>query len=445
MARRLLAWAAALLLAVPAGAAVMPLQEAGVVVRVDGDAFPQASVDTMLRFARLKQPQSTLQQVLDAMIVNRLLAGYGRSQLSAAQLFPNTGVAFARDVALDDQLVGLLRAVYGKELEQALAALPGGGIGALIVAQPALQPQQLAAVFGDSRRLQLLYQLQPPQQAAARAVPVLQYRLPAGSGGSISLFDLYRRQNVQGRMEFHNRNLAFIGQQARLYLGSLYLLEWAEARLGKAALAHLRRTLDDQDHVQAMLQYYGVGADMHYDSQYLKQLAASVTAPEIRSYYSAHRDEFRRIERVRARHIRLPDEASARRVYAELQQGGDFRQLARRHSLAADRRKGGDLGWIRHRANLDWLAQLAYAQEPGEPAPPVRMPAPPDAATPWEIVLVEQRIDGYQPPDSDSVRYAAAQAIAQAKAVAEFKSLRERLLRNARIEIGAGLNRAGAS
>ncbi len=60
-------------------------------------------------------------------------------------------------------------------------------------------------------------------------------------------------------------------------------------------------------------------------------------------------------------------------------------------------------------------------------------------------MLVEQRIDGYQPPDSDSVRYAAAQAIAQAKAVAEFKSLRERLLRNARIEIGAGLNRAGAS
>lgn len=445
MLRRWIGIAAALLLAASAGAAVVPLQEPGVLARVEGEAFPTASVDVMWRFSLLKQPQSSLRQVLDAMIVNRLLADYGRRQLSAAELFPNTRVAFVRDVAIDDQLVGVLRAVYGKELDQALGALPGGNIGALIVEQPELRPQQLDALFGDGKKLHLLYELKPPQQAIAKAIPLLRYQLADGSGGTISLLDLYRRQNVQGRVEFHNRNLSFINQQAKLYLGSLFILDWAENRLGQAALQHLRHTIDDQDHVQALLQYYGVGADMHYDSQYLKRLASAIAQPEIRSYYAAHKDEFKRIERVRARHIRLPDEASARRIHAALARGDDFAALARRHSLADDRANGGDLGWIEHgNNNLDWLAQLAFTQPAGKAAAPVRVPAPPNEAAAWEIVLVEQRIEGYQPVDSDSVRYSAAQAIAHDKAVAEFKRLRERLLRNARIEISNHLGKPEA-
>lgn len=425
---------ATLLVAALIGSAAEAALPPGLSARVDGEAFPQAGVEIMWRFSQLKQPQSTQARTLQAMIDNRVLANYGRRQLTPQELFPNTRVAFARDVALDDQTVGLLRVLYAKPLEQALAALPGGTIDGLLSQSQALTEQKLLPVFGDGSKLLLAYELNPAQQAAAKALPLLQYRL-AGSDGVISLYDVYRRQNVQGRVEFHNRNHGFILQQAKLYLGCLFILDWAERTHGRETVQHLRRTLDDQDHVRAMQQYYGVASDMHYDSQHLKRLASAVSAAEVQRYYDTHKQQFRRIERVKARHIQLADVAMARRLYRQLQRGADFAALAKRHSLAADKAGGGDLGWLEHNANPSWLTQLAYALPPGKVSQPIRTPAGPNDAAPWEIVLVEQRIESYQAPDSDSVRYVAAEAIAYEQARSQFKALRANLLRNARIEL----------
>jgi parvulin-like peptidyl-prolyl isomerase len=50
---------------------------------------------------------------------------------------------------------------------------------------------------------------------------------------------------------------------------------------------------------------------------------------------------------VRARHILVSDEATARSIISQLEGGADFAQLALEHSLdRSTREAGGDLGWI---------------------------------------------------------------------------------------------------
>ncbi len=411
--------------------------DGAVAARINGQAVYAFTVDLTLRLAREKQPRLSRTGALEAIIVNRLLAAEARRRFDAADLYPSAQVAFARDVALDDQLVSALRAVYGNDIEAALRALPGASLDSLIGAQSRPQSAELDAVFGQPDRLRLDYALTPQQADAARKLALLRYRLPDGQQGTITLYDVYRRQNVQGRLELHNRNLAFLQQQARLRLAGLFVQYWARQAFGAAAVDDLRRALSDQDDVQGMLQQYGIGADLHGPSKVLDRLAAQVTREEIAAYYQSHRQEFERIERVKARHIRVADETLAHQVAAAANKGEDFAALARRHSQADDRIAGGDLGWIEHRGELDWLAQLAYSQPAGKVSPPVRTPVGPAEAAAWEIVLVEQRVNGYQAPDSEAVRYIAGKAIAQEKAVQQFKSLRDRLLREADIRINS--------
>ena len=59
----------------------------------------------------------------------------------------------------------------------------------------------------------------------------------------------------------------------------------------------------------------------------------------------------------------------------------------------------------------------------------------------WEILKVDERVEGYQPVDSESVRYGAAQALARQKALAEFRDTRERLLAGADIRINPAIIR----
>ena len=88
---------------------------------------------------------------------------------------------------------------------------------------------------------------------------------------------------------------------------------------------------------------------------------------------------------------------------------------------------------------MGWLEQLAFMQPEGQVSRPFRAPVGPNQAAPWEIVLVERRVEAYQAADSEAVRYAARHALAREKAAAQLQALRERLLREARIEVNGKL------
>ena len=268
---------------------------------------------------------------------------------------------------------------------------------------------------------------------------MLRYRLPDAQGGVLTLYDVYHRQNVQGRVALQGRQPGYIRQQARLALGVMYAQHWARRQFGDAAVDDLLRAMADAETVVAVQRLHGIGADTHADSTLLDRLAAQTSAAEVQAYYRAHKDEFVRIEKVKARHIRLADEQAAQTVSSALRSGGNFAELARRHSRAPDAAAGGDLGWVRHDGRQEgkpsWLAQLVFTQPEGVPSRPVRAPVGADDSAYWEIVLAEQRVLGHQPPDSETVRYIASRAVAREKAVAQLAALRARLLKEARIEI----------
>ncbi len=429
--------AGALSWAAPAQAAVrFGVDDPALAARIDAAPLHTFTVDTLWRQARQADPRAARAAVLETLVTDRLLAASARTQWGEAALLTGQGVGYAHAVALDDQLAALLRNSYRAELEQALAASTLEG---LVTADTPPGPAALDAVFGQRGAMLLDYSLSPAQAAAAAAITVLAYRLPGGGTGSLSLHDIYRRQNVQGRMALHLRQSGALRQQARQALGVLAVLDWARRRFGAGAVEDLRRALSDQAVAQALQRLHGIGADTDSGSVLLDRLAAQAGPAAIDAYYREHRDEFRRIERIRARHIRLPDEAAAQAAYAALKGGAAFADVARTMSQAPDAAQGGDLGWIDAAGHTGWLQQLAFAQPPGAPSRPVRAPAGPHDKAAWEIVLVEERVDGHHPPQAENVRYVASRAIARRTALAQLAALRERVVRDADIALNRSL------
>lgn len=72
----------------------------------------------------------------------------------------------------------------------------------------------------------------------------------------------------------------------------------------------------------------------------------AVTEEEIRQYYEEHKAEFQVGERVHAQQIVVKTLEEARRIQALLRQGKKFSDLARKYSMSADAKVGGDLGFF---------------------------------------------------------------------------------------------------
>lgn len=410
------------------------LQEPHLAARVNGSAIGRLSLDVLAHMAQLEDAKVSRSVVLESIIANRLLAKAGEAQIQEYDLRAHgKRVAFARDAQVDDQVAAYLRTMYKDELETSIKALPGGNLHSFVVEQGMLDEAQLDNVFGARNRLMLDYSLNAEQLERAKQVLVVRTNLASQS--SISLYDVFRRQNVQGRVEFFNRNLDFIRQQAMQYLATIYVQEWANKRFGQLAVTDLKQTLLEQTDVRAIMALHGMGTDIHAESPLLNQLATKVTKQEIQAYYHAHKDQFKRIDWVKARHIRLRDEAKAQEVIALAAKGADFAQLARQYSIAANASRGGDLGIVKHQGKLSWLAELAFTQDEGKVSPPFRSPVGPNEEAVWEVVLVEKRQDGYQGVNSEAVRYQASRGLAQEKAAKRITGLREQLLKNAKIEV----------
>lgn len=417
----------------PAVAASQIAHHPEVAAHLNGTPVHKLTLEVLTQMAQLENPKTVRADILDNILSNRLLAEDAREKFVEEELQASRRVAFEPDVMLDNQLSGYLRTVYRKDLETAISKLPGGRLDALIQEHGKLDEDQLSAVFGARNRIMLDYSLNPTQQTAATHVLVLRSNFAAAS--SISLYAVFRRQNVQGRVEFFNRNRDFIRLQAQLYLANLYVLDWVRQRFGESALSDLRRALQEKNTVQAIMSLHGIGADTDSESRLLNQLAAEVKPKEVQAYFHSHKEEFKRIVSVKARHIRLDNEAQARQVSEMARQGANFASLAKQYSTAPDAQQGGDMGLIAHRGQLSWLEQLAYMQEPGKVSPPIRTAVAPNETAHWEIVLVEKRNDGYQDPASETVRYLASRAIAQEKAIRQLSSLQAQLRKSAKIEI----------
>jgi peptidyl-prolyl cis-trans isomerase C len=133
------------------------------------------------------------------------------------------------------------------------------------------------------------------------------------------------------------------------------------------ALEAEKRGLDklpDVDRTRKQIMVQQMMKDLFEDKIQL----SDVSDQEIRKYYEANRDEFHKPEQVRASHILIKNEATARRVLEQLLASPTdinlFRKLAQEHNQdAATKARFGDLGFFARPGE----------GEPGESAP---VPAP---------------------------------------------------------------------
>lgn len=421
------------------------LTQPGVVLTLNQQAVPVKAMDLLYKLAARGQEPVSRAQVAARLVENGLLADYARAHYSPDNLFEGLRVAFRQDVLLQNELVATLRSGLQQPLDAFLKS-PAGDLNKTISRRFAVSTKDMDRVFGPVGKVLLEYRLSDEQEQIAKGIPVLAYRFGGGMEQRISLFDVYASQNVQGRVMLFNREMPYLKQQAAVLLENRFVVDWAQRRssLDAQDVAFLRKAIEDRYYRDGLMHYMGLEQDAHEGTSYLTDLATKVTPEEVSEYYNSHRDEFRQIDKVKARHIVLDNEADARKVADLLEKGGKFAEVAKQYSVAEDKASGGDLGWLiyhRDRA-LPWVQQLAFIQKPGVISRPVRTPDSAGEAR-WEIVMVEERVESFQAETSSEVRFAASEIIARKKALANFEALRKQLTAAAEVRVNPQVLPAG--
>jgi foldase protein PrsA len=99
----------------------------------------------------------------------------------------------------------------------------------------------------------------------------------------------------------------------------------------------------------------------------------SITDEEMKTYFEENKDSFDEKEQVKASHILVEDEATAKKVKEELDTGKDFAELAKEYSTdtsnAAD---GGDLGYFSKGEMAEEFEKAAFEMEVNTVSNPVK-------------------------------------------------------------------------
>ncbi|WP_105101715.1 peptidylprolyl isomerase [Microbulbifer pacificus] len=389
--------------------------------RIDGEDIPVDALDVFVAAARHRQQDANRETVFKALLENRLLANWFRQQPSKDI---TSRVGYDRQTQLEQQLFRLIRSAYSERLQETMNKREIRNSLDFLVTPLAFDRESLAPVL--KLQQQLYSSMTPEQQMQAQQLVIARYRFHHRQPEQqLTLWDLYRRQNVQLKVQMHNLNLEFIREAIRQQLTTAFVLDWfaQHSGLSEQSRKAIQRCVEDALIREAGLQQMGLLQDIHDDNPGLRDKAKQISADEIADYYQSHRQEFTRVERVHAYHIRLQSQQAADRVYQEIVSGLPFTDAVSRYSVAPDKARGGALGWIDRRSRADhWSKALAFVQTPAQVSRPFRSPQGGDEIY-WEILLVDQRETGFQPVDSESVHYRASHAIAREKLQQQYYQL----------------------
>ncbi|MGV6872915.1 peptidylprolyl isomerase [Pseudochelatococcus sp. B33] len=121
--------------------------------------------------------------------------------------------------------------------------------------------------------------------------------------------------------------------------------------------------------------------------QYLAKAASDAsTEAEARKLYDETVKSLQPEDEVRARHILVPDEQTAKNIVARLEKGEDFTALATELSKdPGSAREGGDLGYFTRERMVPEFAEAAFKLEPGKVSSPVK------SQFGWHVIKVEDK------------------------------------------------------
>ncbi|WP_226085622.1 peptidylprolyl isomerase [Mesobacillus sp. S13] len=106
-----------------------------------------------------------------------------------------------------------------------------------------------------------------------------------------------------------------------------------------------------------------------------KMIGASidVSEEEMKTYFEENKESFDQKEQVKASHILVEDEATAKKVKEELDNGKDFAELAKEYSTdSSNAANGGDLGYFGKGEMAEEFEKTAFALEAGAISEPVK-------------------------------------------------------------------------
>jgi foldase protein PrsA len=128
------------------------------------------------------------------------------------------------------------------------------------------------------------------------------------------------------------------------------------------ALSQYGMTLDDlKGQIETTLLLDGIAAR-----------DVTVEEEELKTYYDENKERYTEPEQVKARHILVEDEATAKSILKQLDTGEDFAEIAKEKSQdPGSKDKGGDLGFFGRGVMDPSFEEAAFSLDIGETSPPV--------------------------------------------------------------------------
>ncbi|MBK8907472.1 MAG: peptidylprolyl isomerase [Rhodospirillales bacterium] len=117
-----------------------------------------------------------------------------------------------------------------------------------------------------------------------------------------------------------------------------------------------------------------------------KRLEKDLTPSAVKARYDELVRGTKDQEEIRARHILVEDEATAKDIIGELQKGADFETLAKERSVGPSKEAGGDLGYFLPGQMVPEFSDAASALKPGS-----FTETPIKTQFGWHVIKVEDR------------------------------------------------------
>jgi len=156
--------------------------------------------------------------------------------------------------------------------------------------------------------------------------------------------------------------------------------------------------------------------------------SANVSDADLQAFYKKNEDKFKTGDQIRASHILVKSEQEAKEIEKVLKAGGNFEDLAKKHSIDGAAAKGGDLGWFSKGSMLPDFEKVAFSLKEGSISGIVQ--------TKFGYHII--KATGKRPAgirSFEEVKDQIKAAIAPEKQQETFKKLKEDLKKEAKISI----------
>jgi peptidyl-prolyl cis-trans isomerase C len=140
-----------------------------------------------------------------------------------------------------------------------------------------------------------------------------------------------------------------------------------------------------------------------------KEVRPQVTDEAVKAKFDKDNAAAKGETEIHARHILVPDEATAKKIIADLKKGGDFAALSKQYSKdPGAAQQGGDLGFFKKGDMVPEFANAAFALKDGEVTP-----TPVHTQFGWHVIqVIEHRTA--PPPNFDEQKDQLRQQMIQA-------------------------------